>query len=117
MSFKFESLRIWQISMELGEEINSIAFDFPKSELYNLSSQFRRSADSVALNISEGSIGQSNPEFKRFIGYSFRSLAEFVTCLYKAKNRDYISEEAFSSLYDKCFNLMNMIISFKKNIR
>jgi hypothetical protein len=30
MSFKFESLRIWQISMELGEEINSIAFDFRK---------------------------------------------------------------------------------------
>jgi four helix bundle protein len=90
MKFKFEDLIIWQKSMELGEEINTISKKFPEKEIYNLSSQIRRAADSIALNISEGSIGQSNLEFKRFMGYAIRSLAEVVSCLHKANDRKYI---------------------------
>ena len=78
--------------MDFGEDINGVSKKFPKEELYNLSSQIKRAADSIALNISEGAIEQSNPEFKKFIGYSIRSLAEVVTCLFKAKRRNYISE-------------------------
>ncbi len=85
MKFKFEKLIIWQKAMDFAEEIHKIASDFPKMELYSLSSQIRRASDSIALNISEGSIGQSVPEFKRFMGYSIRSLAEVVTCLHKSK--------------------------------
>ncbi len=114
--FKFEKLIIWQKAMELGEEINSITADFPKKELHNLSSQIRKAADSVALNISEGSIVQSSPEYKKFFGYSIRSLAEVVSCLYKAKFRKYISEEIFNTQYDFCFNLMNMTIGFRNKI-
>jgi len=95
MKFKFEKLIIWQDAMKLGEEINLLVDKFPPKELYNLSSQIRRAADSVALNISEGSIGQSNPEQHKFIGYSVRSLAEVVTCLRKAKMREYISADEF----------------------
>jgi four helix bundle protein len=58
--FKFENLIIWKEAMYLGEDINSITKEFPSDELYNLSSQIRRAADSIALNISEGSIEQSN---------------------------------------------------------
>lgn len=61
-SFKFEKLIIWQKSMELGEEINTVCQDFPKVEQFNLSSQIKRASDSIALNIAEGSILQSNPE-------------------------------------------------------
>lgn len=81
--------------MERGEHIKDLAKKFPAAELCNLSSQIRRSADSVALNIAEGSIGLSNAGQKKFIGYSVRSLAEVVTCLYKAKWRTYISEDEF----------------------
>ena len=88
MSFNFEKLIIWQKAMSLGEEINQIAASFQKKENFNLSSQIRRSADSIALNISEGSILQSNLEFRRFLGYFIRPLAEVVTCLYKAKFRN-----------------------------
>jgi four helix bundle protein len=91
MEFKFEKLIIWQKAMEFGEEINSIAHKFPKDEVYNLSSQIRRAVDSIALNISEGSIGQSNLEFKKFMSYAIRSLAEVVSCLHKAKRRNYIT--------------------------
>ena len=103
--------------MDLVENIDKLADTFPKKEMYNLSSQIRRAADSIALNISEGSIGQSNPEFKRFMGYAIRSLAEVVTCLHKAKRRDYISEQEFNKYYDDSFNLMNMMIAFKNKIR
>ena len=60
MKFKFEKLIIWQRAMDFGEDINVIAYKFPKEEIYNLSSQIRRAADSIALNISEGAIAQSN---------------------------------------------------------
>ncbi|MBA4744344.1 MAG: four helix bundle protein [Muricauda sp.] len=114
--FKFERLHIWQDAMNLGEQINLITNDFPKKETYNLSSQICRAADSVALNISEGSIVQSKPELRKFLGYSVRSLAEVVTCLYKASNRAYISDKEFEKLYDCCFKLMNMIIAFRNKI-
>lgn len=85
MSFKFEKLIIWQNAMDLGEEIHETSKGFPKEEIYNLTNQIRRATDSIALNIAEGSIGQTNPEQARFIAYALRSLAEVVTCLHKAK--------------------------------
>ncbi len=117
IGFKFEKLIIWQKSMDFGEEINELAHNFPKDEMYNLSSQIRRAVDSIALNISEGSIGQTNPEFKRFMGYSIRSLAEVVTCLHKAKNRKYITDTEFNNQYEFSYNLKNMMVAFKNKIK
>ncbi|CAD5278970.1 MULTISPECIES: four helix bundle protein [unclassified Imperialibacter] len=114
--FKFEKLIIWQKAMDFGEDIYKIALRFPKDEIYNLSSQIRRASDSIALNISEGSIGQSNLELKKFTGYSIRSLAEVITCLHKAKRRNYISQDEFNVLYDFSFNLMNMMIAFRSKV-
>ncbi len=116
MNFKFEKLVIWQKAMEFGEDLNILAKSFPKEETYNLSSQIRRAGDSIALNIAEGSICQSNPERGRFSGYSIRSLAEVITCLYKARNRSYIDDKSFDILYKAGFNLMNMLISFRKKV-
>jgi four helix bundle protein len=93
MSFKFEKLIIWQKAMDYGEAINTLSYKFPKEERYNLSSQIHRAGNSIALNVAEGSIGQSNPEFKKFIGFAIRSLAEVVTCLYKALKRNYLVKE------------------------
>jgi len=100
--------------MELGEEMDRLSLTFPKRELYSLGSQLRRATDSIALNISEGSILQSDPEQRRFLGYSLRSLAEVVTCLYKSKNRNYIDDLYFKEKYDFCYHLMNMIIAYRK---
>jgi four helix bundle protein len=117
MGFKFEKLNVWNNAMEFGELINELTDKFPKKEIYNLSSQIRRAGDSIALNIAEGSIGQSNSEQKKFIGYSIRSLAEVITCLYKAKIRNYISEDEFQKLYQISYQLMNMLIAFKTSIK
>lgn len=116
MSFKFEKLRIWQEAMQFGEDMNLLAENFPKKERYNLSSQLRRASDSIALNISAGSILQSPAEFRRFLGYSIRSLAEVITCLYKAKNRKYLQTEEFEKFYNFSYRLMNMMIAFRNKI-
>ena len=117
MSFKFEKLIIWQKAMAMGEEINTTAEAFPKRERYNLTSQIRRAADSIALNISEGSILQSDREYRKFIGYSIRSLAEVITCIHKAKLRSYLSHDHFKGLYSDSHNLMNMMIAFRSSIK
>ena len=115
--FKFENLLIWQKAMDLGEELDSQARAFPSEERFNLVSQLSRAADSIALNILEGSILQSELEFKRFMGYAIRSLAEVVTCLHKAKKRHYIKDDVFEKLYNESFNLMNMMIGFRNKIK
>lgn len=102
--------------MDYAEEINLLSSTFPKKEMFNLSSQICRAADSIALNISEGAILQSNAEYNKFLGYSIRSLAETVTCLIKAQRRNYLHEEEFQKLYMQAFNLMNMLIAFKSKI-
>jgi len=117
MSFKFESFWIWQKAMDLGEVVNNMIMKFPDKEKFNLSSQMSRAADSIALNISEGSIGQSGPEYRKFMGYAIRSLAETVTCLYKADRREYITKSEFNAVYDTSFNLMNMMTAFKNKIK
>lgn len=116
MSFKFEKLIIWQKSMEYGDLIFQMSKKFPDDEKHNITSQIRRAADSVALNISEGAILQSKLEFQRFLGYSIRSIAEVVTCLYKSRKRNYITEDEFKSIYDFSYELMNTIISFRKKV-
>lgn len=117
MSFKFENLNIWQKAMDLGENMNLLASNFPKQEIYNLSSQLRRASDSVALNISEGSILQSNAEYRKFLGYSIRSLAEVVTCLHKSVRREYLDEIEFKKHYKDCYDLMNMTIAYRKKLK
>lgn len=116
-NFKFEKLRIWHSAMDFGELIFNASGRFPIDEKYNLISQIRRAVDSIALNIAEGSTGQSIKEFRKFIGYSLRSLAEVVTCLHKAKRRKYLNEEEFSSFYNQAFYLMNSIGAFRATLK
>jgi four helix bundle protein len=84
MAFKFERLIVWQKAADLSERVNDLAKQFPKDEMYILTSQFKRAADSISLNIAEGSTGQSNAEFNRFLGYALRSNVEVVGCLHLA---------------------------------
>lgn len=116
MSFKFEELRVWQQAIELTGEVHKMTLLFPKEELFILTSQIKRAADSVALNIAEGSTGQSNPEFKRFLGYSIRSGIEVISCLHIAKTRNLISEADFKKYYSLYEGLIIGIQSLRKNL-
>lgn len=114
MAFKFEKLEVWQDSIELTGLVHNISLKFPKEELYVLTAQIKRAADSVSLNIAEGSTGQSNPEFSKFLGYAIRSGIEVVGCLYIAKRRNIISEEDFKAIYDFVDKLVKRVQALRK---
>lgn len=102
MSFKFEKLVVWQKAIDLSADIHNLTLTFPKDELFILTSQIKRAADSIALNIAEGSTGQSNAEFNRFLSYALRSNIEVVSCLYLAQKRNLINQESFDNIYSQC---------------
>jgi four helix bundle protein len=115
--FKFENLEVWRKAIELVVKIDEIVKKFPKEEIYILTSQLKRAGDSISLNIAEGSQGQTNPEFARFLSYSMRSCVEVVGCIYIAKARKIINEEDFTIIYNDCETLVKMIQSLRNKIK
>jgi four helix bundle protein len=72
------------MALDLSNEIDRLSKKFPVDERFSGSSQIKRAADSVVLNIAEGSTGQTKPEFKRFLDIALRSAVEVVACLFMA---------------------------------
>jgi four helix bundle protein len=116
MPFKFEKLIVWQKAVDLSDVVNQVTKNFPKDEIYVLTSQMKRAADSVSLNIAEGSTGQTNPEFKRFLGISLRSAIEVVGCIFLARRRGYISDDNFDKIYKMCEEILVMINALRNSL-
>ena len=116
MAFKFEKLQVWQRAIILTEQVDSLTKGFPKEETYVLSTQIKRAADSIALNIAEGSTGQTNKEFQKFLGYALRSSVEVVSCLHIGKRRGIIKEEQFQKLYSEMEVIIKMTQSLRKSL-
>jgi four helix bundle protein len=92
MPFKFEKLEVWQLALDYIDLIYEIADQLPRSEEYNLKSQITRAATSVALNIAEGSTGQTDAEQARFLGLAIRSLLETVACQHIISRREFLQD-------------------------
>jgi|SRR5690242_5626383 four helix bundle protein len=116
MAFKFEKLKIWQMAIDVAYGIHELTRTFPKEELFILTALIKRAADSISLNIAEGSTGQTNAEQKRFLGFSQRSALEVVSCLYLGKKRNLISDEQFGIHYNALDKLVAMIQKFKNSL-
>lgn len=113
MAFRFENLVIFRSAAALSNKIDLLTEKFPRKEMYSLSSQAKRAADSVVLNIAEGSSGQTKPAFRRFPGIALRSGVEVAACLYLAYTRNYISEPEYRSLYIEYEVLCKMITKLR----
>jgi len=116
MGFKFEKLLVWQKAVDLSAVVHDLTRTFPNEELFILTSQIKRAADSVSLNIAEGSTGQSNAEFNKFLGYALRSNIEVVSCLYLAKRRSIINQDNFNKIYSQCEEILVMINALRKTL-
>ena len=92
MPFKFEKLEVWQLALDYIDLIYEIGNQLPQSEKYNLKSQMTRAATSVALNIAEGSTGQTDAEQARFLGLAIRSLLETVACQHIISRRKFLQD-------------------------
>ena len=117
MAFKFEKLEVWQLALELANNIHLLTRNFPKEEMFSLTSQIKRAADSVSLNIAEGSTGQSDAEQLRFLGYAQRSALEVVGALHLSLKRDYVSKEIFEIRHNELTILVKRIQSFKNSFK
>jgi four helix bundle protein len=117
MSFKFEKLDVWKLAIEMADDVHNLTKNFPKEEMFSLSAQMKRAADSISLNIAEGSTGQSDPEQVRFLGYAQRSAIEVVNCLYLAIKRNYIDQLIFDKFYLGLEKLIAKIQALKNALK
>ena len=108
----FRDLQIWQKAMSLVTLTYNITRQFPKEEIFGLTSQIRRSSVSIPSNISEGYGRKGNKEFGRFLNIAIGSLYEFQTQIEIAKHITYINEQEFNNLYNLSRELEAMLIAF-----
>ena len=86
----FRELKVWQLGMDLAERIYLLTNTFPKSEIYGLTSQMRRSAVSIPSNLAEGHGRNSTREYLQFTAISFGSICELETQLLLSYRLDYL---------------------------
>jgi four helix bundle protein len=106
--FAFENLKIYKNSLIFTQDIYKLTKRFPKDENFGLTSQLRRAASSVVLNIAEGS-GLTKTEFKNFLRRARGSVYECVPILAIALNNQYLSEEEHKRMYLSCNMLARSI--------
>ena len=94
----YKELDVYNEGYELSLQIYKITSRYPKYEIYGLTSQIRRAAVSVVLNIAEGYGRKSKEEFKRFLKISLGSLYETKTLLELSKDLNYIDNEIYINL-------------------
>lgn len=88
-----KKLEVWQEGVALATHIFRITEQFPKSEVYGLTSQMRRASVSVPSNIAEGAARFSSKEFAQFLNIAGGSLSELDTQIEVACNLDYVTND------------------------
>jgi four helix bundle protein len=89
----FRDLIVWQKAMALALEVYKLTRQFPKEEVYVLTSQVRRAAISIPSNIAEGHARQGR-EYASFLSIARGSAAEVETQLLLAVQLEYIKPES-----------------------
>lgn len=119
MSYRYQDLVAWQKAKALATDIYRATEDFPKAEMYGITSQLRRAAVSVPSNIAEGQGRLTKGEFCHFLGQARGSLLELETQLAIAVDLSYLQETRFKELQlrsaEVCKILNGLIASMRKS--
>ena len=116
-SQNFRSLKVWQLGMQLVEEVYRLCQHFPKQEMYGLISQIQRAAVSVPANIAEGHAMGSGKDFLRYLAIAQGSLAELETHLILAERIKYAASAQSEPILARCSDEARMLRGLRKSVR
>jgi four helix bundle protein len=117
MSHSYRDLVVWQEAKALAVAVYCCSEQFPKHEIYGLTSQVRRAAVSIASNIAEGQGRLTRGEFVQFLGHSRGSLLELLTQLDIAVELKYLSPSDFQAVDAKASNVLRLLNGLIGSIR
>lgn len=112
----YRDLQIWKKGIELVKEIYSLSMQFPKEEIYGLSSQIQRAAVSIPSNIAEGQARKHTAEFRQFLYIALGSLAEVDTQMKIAIQLSYLSKNDIPKAAKLVLELRKMLHSLINNL-
>lgn len=115
--FRFQDLKIWQLAIEIANELFDIADELEKKKLFRFAEQLRASGMSMSNNIAEGSGSDSKKDFSKFLNIARRSTFENANIAIILKMRGLISEETQDRLLDRLDQLCRQITSFQKTLK
>jgi four helix bundle protein len=117
MPFRFESLKIWHAARAYAKVVYSHTARFPRKEDYGLTSQLNRAANSISLNIAEGSAKKSDKHFDVFLDNAVGSVFEVVSGSFRALDEGYIDQPALDSVYAEGEQLAKSINAFRRTLK
>jgi len=91
----YRDLQTWNKAHNLTLELYKLSRQFPKEEIYGLTSQLRRAASSIGAHLAEGCGRQPNPEFARFVRISMGSASELDYHLLLSRDLGFIENTAY----------------------
>ena len=115
--FRFQDLKIWQLAIQIANELFDIADELEEKRLYRFAEQLRGSGMSMSNNISEGSGSSSKKEFIQFLNIARRSTFENANILILLRMRELISEKSLEKLLDDLDRLCRQITNFQKTLK
>jgi four helix bundle protein len=112
----YRKLTVWKKSHLLTLSIYKVTSEFPKSEMYGLTSQMRRSCASIPTNIAEGCGRDSGGEFSQFLRIAQGSASELEYQLLLAKELLFLPAKAYELLDSQLNEIRRMLTSFQKKL-
>ena len=103
---------IWKLSIELSKKIYEVSRNFPKDEIYGLTSQIKRAVISVPSNIAEGCGKKTNKDCSSFLYNAMGSLKEVECQIYISQKLGYLKDKEFEELNGKIFVLSRKLFAF-----
>ncbi len=113
----FKSLKVWEKSHELTLAVYKATANFPKDELYGLTSQIRRACASVPANIAEGCGRTGKAELARFLQVAMGSASELEYHLLLAHDLGLLRDGEYKLLENQAVELKRMLSSFISKLR
>jgi four helix bundle protein len=113
----FQRLDVWQLAHELALAVYRITVNFPRNELYSLTSQMRRSAISICANLAEGAGRRGDPEFRRFIRISLGSASELECYFLLAKDLGHLDQATFADFDGRVHTIQGKLVTLLRALQ